>query len=84
MDVLLWIFLFFVILYYGFRLFLRYVLPWLLARFVRNQQEKFTQGQSYSKEKKDGEVRIRKDASKKNKDDKSFGEYVEFEDLDNN
>lgn len=83
MDVLLWIFLFFVILYYGFRLFLRYVLPWLLARFVKNQQEKFNQRRTNSEEKKEGEVRIRNNASSKNKDDKSFGEYVEFEDLDN-
>jgi hypothetical protein len=83
MDMLLGILLFFVIIYYVFKLFLRYGLPWLLARFVKKQQDKYNQQQNGSQERKDGEVKIKNKTPQKIKDDKSFGEYVEFEDLDN-
>lgn len=83
MDILLWILLVFVITYYALKLFLRYGLPWLIARFVKKQQEKFNQ-QPYQQQQKEGEVHIRKEPEndKHAKDDKSFGEYVEFEDVD--
>jgi len=83
MDVLLGILLFFVLIYYAFKLFLRYGLPWLLARFFKKQQDKFNQQQTNSKNREEGEVRISNSTSKKTKDDKTFGEYVEYEDLDN-
>jgi len=81
MSTFLWFILVFVSIYYGFKLFLRYALPWLLGRFIRKQQEKFTNmNQSTSSQ---DEVRVntkKKEGSKR--DDGSFGEYVDFEEID--
>lgn len=84
MDILLGIILFFIILWYGLKLFLRYGLPWLLARFLKNQQSRFgnlNQQQQAKGQRPDGEVKIKKDKSQKPKDDEGFGEYVDFEDV---
>lgn len=81
MEVLLGIILFFVILYYGFKLFLRYVLPWLLGRFVRKQQAKYGQQQNNYSGKREGDVRVTPDKSTKPRKDTGFGEYVDFEDM---
>lgn len=83
MDFFLGLILFFVILYYGLKLFLRYGLPWLIARFMKNQQSKFNQygQQQQSTQKKEGEVEIKVRKKKKHKDDDDFGEYVDFEDI---
>lgn len=81
MDILLGIILFFILFYYGFKLFLKYVLPWLITRFVRKQQSRFYKQQGGAEEKKEGEVRIKKNMKRKPKDDKGFGEYVDYEEL---
>jgi len=76
-----------VIIYYGFRLVFRYVAPWLLGRFMKKQQDKFSQmngsGNTGYDQAKEGEVHVKKNKSQKtdNSDD-DFGEYVDFEDVD--
>lgn len=80
-------FLFVVILiYYGFRLVIRYVVPWMIARFMKKQQEKFNQMNGFAdtnyNQKKDGEVNIKTRQAHKTKEDDNFGEYVDFEDVD--
>ena len=77
MDILFGIILFFVLLYYALKLFLRYGLPWLIGRFMRNQQNKYQQQQGDNQNKKEGEVRVKMDKGKKGKDDSGFGEYVD-------
>lgn len=81
MDIFLGIILFFVLLYYALKLFLRYGLPWLIDRFMRNQQNKYQQQQGFNQDRKEGEVRVKMDKRKKGKDDSSFGEYVDYEDV---
>jgi hypothetical protein len=81
MDILLGIILFFVLLYYALKLFLRYGLPWLIGRFMHNQQNKYQQQQGFNTDKKEGEVRVKMDKRKKSKDDSGFGEYVDYEDV---
>lgn len=81
MEVLFGIFLFFVIVYYGFRFFLRYALPWLISRFVRNQQEKYQNRNNPYSSGPEGEVKVRKPGRKKKKNDDGFGEYVDFEEV---
>ncbi len=85
MEVLLWIILIFFILGYAFRLFFRYALPWLLAQFLKKQQEKFSQmsGQGNPQQPKaEGEVKIRKSPkTSSSTDDIEFGEYVDYEDI---
>ncbi|MCB2208987.1 MAG: DUF4834 family protein [Bacteroidetes bacterium] len=87
MEFILSAILIFILLGYAFRLFLRYGLPWLMGRYVKKQQEKFYQGFNQSREnayqKKEGEVKIKQPRKKSKKDDGDFGEYVDFEDIDN-
>jgi len=48
---------------------------------MRNQQEKFNQQYQHNT-RKEGEVRLKNNKSKKEKDDSDFGEYVDYEDVD--
>ena len=83
MNFFLWLVLIIFLLSLGFRLFLRYGMPWLLARFMKKQQEKFNQAynkqQGFYQEKKEGEVEINIPPKKEQKKDDEFGEYVDFE-----
>jgi hypothetical protein len=83
MKFFLGLILFFVILWYSFKLFLQYGLPWLVNRFMKKQQEKYSQfGQQQNPyEKKEGEVEIKNKKAAKPKADEGFGEYVDFEDI---
>lgn len=49
---------------------------------MHKQQNKFYQQQGFQSENQEGEVKIKRDKSKKAKDDSSFGEYVDYEDVD--
>jgi len=84
MEFLLWVILFFIIIYYGFKLFFRYALPWLLKRFVQQQQEKYNRQQGYNSDNQEGDVTVKNKASKREKKDTGFGEYVDFEDINDN
>ena len=74
-----------VLIYYGFKLFIRYAMPWLLARFMKKQQDKFNNMSGFpnanNNQTKEGEVHIKTKQSSKTKDDTDFGEYVDFEDI---
>lgn len=86
MEALLRFIFIIVVIYYGFRLFFRYAVPWIITRFMKKQQDKFNQmnGSHNSKfsQKKEGEVNIKSKHTKKTEEDASFGEYVDFEDVD--
>ena len=75
-----------VIIYYSFKLFFRYAVPWMITRFMKKQQDKFSQMNGFPNSgynrKKDGEVNIKSKQTKKSRGDTSFGEYVDFEDID--
>lgn len=83
MKIFLGLILFFVFLWYGFKLFLQYVLPWLIGRFMKNQQKKYSQfgQQQNTSQKREGDVEIKNKRAAKSKDDDGFGEYVDFEDI---
>ncbi len=87
METLLWIIFIFILLGYAFKFFLKYGLPWLLGRFIRNQQEKFGgfggQNGYNTAGTAEGDIRVKTNTkNKKPKNDDGFGEYVEYEDLD--
>ncbi|NOX84446.1 MAG: DUF4834 domain-containing protein [Chlorobi bacterium] len=84
MDIIFGIIIFFVLLYYLIKLFFRYVVPWLLRRYVKKQQEKFGQNAWNENKPREGEVKIKRTARTKQKDDVGFGEYIDFEDVDDN
>jgi len=86
LEFLLSVILIFLLLGYAFRLFFRYGLPWLMGRYMKSQQQKFYKGfdqsAGNSREKKEGEVKIKQTRKKTKNDDGDFGEYVDFEDVD--
>ena len=86
LEFLLSVILIFLLLGYAFRLFFRYGLPWLMNRYMKSQKQKFYEGfdqtTGNSRDNKEGEVEIKQTRKKTKKDDNDFGEYVDFEDVD--
>lgn len=72
------------LIYYGIRLFSRYILPLLIDKGVKSMQQKMQeqQRQNQDKSRREGEVTIEKNQnnSKKNSFDK--GDYVDFEEVE--
>jgi hypothetical protein len=83
-------FIFIVILIWlGFRLFLRYAFPRLLMYWVKRKQKKMMEQMGINpeafreKEMKEGEVNIDKKPGKNKKGSiENMGEYVDFEEVD--
>ncbi|MFK5856905.1 MAG: DUF4834 domain-containing protein [Bacteroidota bacterium] len=75
-----------VLVYYGFKLIARYVMPWVIARFIKKQQEKFNNMGGFpnpnSNTRDEGDVHIKTKKPNSTKNDDGFGEYVDFEDVD--
>ena len=85
MEFFLGLVIFFVLLYYGFKLFLRYGLPWLIVHFLKKQQTKnggFSGFGNTDPGFTEGEVHVTGLKNKKQKKDDNFGEYVDFEEVD--
>ena len=84
MDVLRTI-LIILIVYYSFRFISRLLVPIVLRMFMKRAQRNFQQqfGQQQQKPQKEGEVSIdSKPKNKSNSSGTSFGEYVDFEEVD--
>ena len=72
------------VLYYGIRLFSRYVLPLLVDKGLKNMQQKMQnqQQQNQRPSRPDGEVTI-EDNKRDNKNrSQNKGDYVDFEEVD--
>ena len=70
-------------IYFGIKLFTRYVLPMLIDKGVRNMQQKMNDQQMHSQRssRHEGEVTIEKNR-KTNSSKPNEGEYVDFEEVD--
>ena len=79
MEILLWIIFIFVCTYYGMKLFFRFVLPYLLAQFIRKQQEKF-RTMNYQ-ETNENNFQAKNEKPRNRKDDQTFGDYVDYEEI---
>ncbi len=86
MEALLRFIFIIVLVYYGFKLVARYVMPWVITRFIKKQQQKFNDMNGVNNSNYDptneGEVHIKTKKTKSAKNDDDFGEYVDFEDVD--
>lgn len=70
------------VIWYGTKLIIKYVLPWLIMRFINKQQKNFDNFRSQENNKEEGEINIKKGKNKaKKKDDSLFGEYVDYEEI---
>ncbi len=78
------IFIFFLISFLG-RLFFRYVLPWWLARFIKKRQKEYGDRFGYTEQRVNDEEKIHyKENSTQSKINPNVGEYVDFEEIDDN
>jgi 23S rRNA maturation mini-RNase III len=78
--------------YYGFKLFTKYVLPFILKRWVNKKMGQFqNQGktqyqeqqksQEFSKQ-NEGEVKIQSRGNKTKSDTKDMGDFVDYEEIE--
>lgn len=68
-----------IIVYYLFKLFVRYVMPYIARYFIRKTIDNFEKHQTHSRPKHD-DLNVEKTAHrKKNLDD--LGEYVDYEEI---
>ncbi len=71
--------------FYGLRLLIRFVFPWLVRFFLRKRMTAFHQGSVHQNEaRKEGDVSIKTNAKRKqdHNDGKGLGDYVNFEEVD--
>ena len=74
------------LIYFGFKILIRWFGPLILRYFLRKVGKKFgAQFQNFDptgQTKKEGEVSIDKKPSKKQKSGKEMGEYIDYEEID--
>lgn len=74
--------LIFLVVYYSIRFLLRFLFPFFLRSFIRKTQRNMN---PQNPRKQEGEVTIEKDsASRKKSTTSNVGEYVDFEEIDDN
>ncbi len=81
LSVIFWV----LIIYYAFRLILRYLVPFLLVRFVKRMQSRmpgFEQTQHQPQH--EGEVKVKYTPKEPAKSDSNIGEYIDFEEINDN
>ena len=78
-----------IIIYYAFKLIVRYVLPWLAKRGIKNFQKRFYEQNPHldpdPKKEKEGEIKVKRNGNsgethQKHKDN-DFGEYIDYEEI---
>ena len=72
------------IIYYGIRLFTRYVLPLLVDKGIKNMQQKMQEQQRNNNRsgRREGEVTIEQNKNNQRNSSQNQGEYVDFEEVD--
>ena len=73
------------IIYYGIRLIAKYVLPLLVAKGVKNMQQKMEnqyRQQNQKSSRPEGEVIIERENTNRRGTDHDKGEYVDFEEVE--
>lgn len=73
------------LVYFGFKIFIRFFGPMILKYFLKKIGSKFQQQfhqQTSSRPKKEGEVFIEKKPKKSRKTNKTAGEYIDYEEID--
>ncbi len=73
------------LIYFGVRLFVRYVLPLILDKKIKDMQHKMQEQQKHHRQsnRSEGDVTLEYDKKGKNKNGhQKDGEYVDFEEID--
>jgi len=67
-------------IYFGLRWLFRFLIPFFLRRFIRKQQERYTQHSSYNQD-EEGNVKVKhKKDQRSSKSD--LGDYIDYEEID--
>jgi len=82
-DIILWFFL----IYIAFKVFTRFLFPYLLKHYLTKYQQKFyQQNADVDPNRKEGDTNVDfvpENKSKKNKNTENLGEYIDYEEIDN-
>jgi hypothetical protein len=71
------------LVFYGIRLLLRYLAPFLLKMFINKQRKAYENATQPNRgETKDGEVHIKASRKAHRQDDESLGDYVDYEEIE--
>ncbi|RKS52959.1 hypothetical protein BC962_1204 [Gillisia mitskevichiae] len=73
------------LIYFGFKIFIKWFGPLILKWFLKRIGQKFQQqfnNQAAPKTQKKGEVKIETDIPKTSNSNKKVGEYIDFEEID--
>ncbi len=74
------------VIYYGFKIIMRFAFPLLMKRFMSKVERKFQEQQGQNKQNqpstKVGETIIDKNPNSTKKTSNNVGEYVDYEDVD--
>ncbi len=70
------------LIYYGFKMISRYLLPFFLKRFINNIQNRANQQHQNQPNVKVGETIIDKKPNTNNQSNNSVGEYVDYEEVE--
>lgn len=73
------------LIYFGFKVFIKWFGPMILKYFLKRIGKKFTQQFNQPpppRSKKEGEVVIEKKPGKRTKSNKNVGEYIDYEEID--
>lgn len=74
-----------ILIYYALRLVLRYLVPFLLARFVNRMQNRMSGfDQKDNPPQQEGEVKVKFTPKDSPKSDPKVGEYIDFEEIKDN
>lgn len=80
-------FIIIIVIYLVFRVLVRYLLPYLVRRYIEKQKEKFYNSGPFAdynanrQQSKEGEINIHK-KPQQNQSKEKIGEYVDFEDIE--
>lgn len=74
------------LVYFGFKLFIRWFGPLILKYFMRKVgkqfQQQFNQQEPFSTSKKEPKVKVDKNPVKNRRTNKKVGEYIDYEEID--
>lgn len=85
MELFLLVIFWIIVVYYAFKLTLRYAVPWLVKRYIRKMQHNMDGfGQKHSgPQEKDG-LKVDPSGKAETRIDPDAGEYVDFEEIKDN
>ncbi len=73
-----------ILIFYALRLALRYVLPWLVRRYIRKMQRNMDAYNHQKSGDSTGEMKVKAGKTEEPKIDPDAGEYVDFEEIKDN